>query len=179
MTVPNLMECPFFYPSGWNAERAYGIACYDFQGQYADELPLREGQTVYLLKHVNDEWIHGESNGKQGIFPTSFITIIKDCQPQVQKPEARQLEAQKLEIQKPEASAEGPTINWTAQPTRSEINLDSVIARNLNQLETSVKSPQSGFKQSRLDAISSIIRAVTRLVFLSLAWKDQLRGSSR
>ena len=60
--------------------RPYGTVSYDFQGQQADELSLYAGQTVYLIRHVNAEWIEGETDGGlRGIFPTAFVEIVVDC----------------------------------------------------------------------------------------------------
>jgi len=105
--------------------------------------------------------MYGESDGKQGIFPTSFITIVKDCDPQVKIPETQKAELQEPESQKPEThkpetqkqetSIQRPSINWTTHPGRSNISLDSVIAQNLNQLE---KSNQSNLKQPRFNSNS-------------------------
>ena len=61
----------------------YGIASYDYQARYADELTLTEGQVVYLVKHVNSEWSQGKTSrgpdSRVAIFPTSFIQIVIDC----------------------------------------------------------------------------------------------------
>jgi hypothetical protein len=59
--------------------RPYGIASYDFRGQQSDELSFSVGQTVFLFRHVNAEWMEGEANGRKGIFPTLFVDIVVDC----------------------------------------------------------------------------------------------------
>lgn len=58
---------------------SYGYALYPFQAEYANELSLKGGEIVNLIRHVDNNWIEGEIDGKTGIFPTSFINIIVDC----------------------------------------------------------------------------------------------------
>lgn len=78
-----ILSCPPIPPRKVDDQkngRPYGIASYDFQGQQADELSLYAGQTVFLIRHVNAEWMEGEtSDGRKGIFPTSFLEILIDC----------------------------------------------------------------------------------------------------
>lgn len=69
--------------------RPYGISLYPFEGQFANELSFAEGEVVFLIEHVDSEWIKGEVNGRKGIFPASFINVVIDCdapvQPVIQK----------------------------------------------------------------------------------------------
>lgn len=37
---------------------------------------LQEGDTVRILKRINDDWLYGECNGKRGQFPASFVSSI-------------------------------------------------------------------------------------------------------
>jgi hypothetical protein len=50
-------------------------ALFDFEGQTAEELPLRKGEEVRVLEEVSKDWWRGESlgSGRQGIFPTNYI----------------------------------------------------------------------------------------------------------
>jgi len=59
--------------------RPYGISLYAFSAQFANELSFSEGEVVYLLEHVDREWIKGEVDGRRGIFPADFINIVVDC----------------------------------------------------------------------------------------------------
>lgn len=47
-------------------------AKHDFAGSAADELPLRVGQIVEVKSEVNGDWYMGESEGLNGIFPSSY-----------------------------------------------------------------------------------------------------------
>ncbi|XP_031841944.1 SH3 domain-containing lethal (3) 05822 isoform X2 [Nomia melanderi] len=58
-----------------NIKEPYGIALYDFPVTHADDLPLKEGDIVYLIKKINDDWMEGRVGNQQGIFPINFINI--------------------------------------------------------------------------------------------------------
>ena len=47
-------------------------ALYDFPGDAADELRLRVGQVVEIKSEMNGDWFIGESEGKSGLFPSSY-----------------------------------------------------------------------------------------------------------
>jgi SH3 domain len=61
------------------AVKPYGISLYAFEGQFANELSFAEGEVVFLVEHVDSDWIKGEVNGRRGIFPSNFINIVVDC----------------------------------------------------------------------------------------------------
>lgn len=50
---------------------------FDFRGSGGTELNLRRGQLVFLLRRVNADWLEGAVNEHTGIFPQSFVKIIK------------------------------------------------------------------------------------------------------
>lgn len=58
---------------------AYGRALYPFQAESSNELSLKGGEIVNLIKYVDENWIEGEIDGKTGIFPANFINVIVDC----------------------------------------------------------------------------------------------------
>ncbi|OWF54976.1 dynamin-binding protein-like [Mizuhopecten yessoensis] len=57
----------------------YARTLYPFVGQSDDELTFRGNEMVYLIQHVDDQWIEGELEGKTGLFPASYVSIIVDC----------------------------------------------------------------------------------------------------
>ncbi|XP_068082525.1 dynamin-binding protein isoform X2 [Anabrus simplex] len=57
----------------------YGITLYPFYAQFDNELSFHEGEIVTLIRHVNKEWVEGKIDGRKGIFPSSYINIIVDC----------------------------------------------------------------------------------------------------
>ncbi|BGP17864.1 hypothetical protein JCM10213_008339 [Rhodosporidiobolus nylandii] len=55
-------------------------ALFDFEGQTAEELPLRRGEEVRVLEEVSADWWRGESErtGRRGIFPTNYVESLPD-----------------------------------------------------------------------------------------------------
>ncbi|KAJ8363251.1 hypothetical protein SKAU_G00120820 [Synaphobranchus kaupii] len=52
-------------------------AMFDFSGTGKLELSLRAGEVIFLLKRVNADWLEGTVRDRTGIFPQSFVKIIK------------------------------------------------------------------------------------------------------
>ncbi|XP_071465613.1 neutrophil cytosol factor 4 isoform X3 [Marmota flaviventris] len=53
-------------------------ALFDFTGNRKLELSFKAGDVIFLLSRVNKDWLEGTSQGATGIFPTSFVKILKD-----------------------------------------------------------------------------------------------------
>ena len=45
---------------------------------------------VFLVEHVDSDWIKGEVNGRRGIFPSNFINVVVDCAAKPQQPVQQQ-----------------------------------------------------------------------------------------
>nr|XP_040137741.1 neutrophil cytosol factor 4 [Ictidomys tridecemlineatus] len=60
----------------WHAPRAQAL--FDFTGNSKLELSFKAGDVIFLLSRVNKDWLEGTSQGATGIFPTSFVKILKD-----------------------------------------------------------------------------------------------------
>ncbi|XP_018362454.1 PREDICTED: abl interactor 1 isoform X1 [Trachymyrmex cornetzi] len=58
-----------------DSNEPYGIALYDFSATHPNDLALKEGDIVQLVKKVNDDWLEGRIGNRQGIFPLNFIDI--------------------------------------------------------------------------------------------------------
>uniref|UniRef100_A0A3B5MNZ0 Neutrophil cytosolic factor 4 n=1 Tax=Xiphophorus couchianus TaxID=32473 RepID=A0A3B5MNZ0_9TELE len=52
-------------------------AMFDFRGNGKAELNLKRGEVIFLLRRVNADWLEGTANNQTGIFPESFVKIIK------------------------------------------------------------------------------------------------------
>ncbi|XP_023719829.1 SH3 domain-containing protein 19 isoform X3 [Cryptotermes secundus] len=57
-------------------------ALYSFAAETWEDLELQEGASVYVISRINDDWLYGESNGKYGQFPASFVDHIPSILPQ-------------------------------------------------------------------------------------------------
>ncbi|XP_072527043.1 neutrophil cytosol factor 4 [Salminus brasiliensis] len=52
-------------------------AVFDFSGSGKLELSLKAGDVIFLLRRVNADWLEGTVKDRIGIFPESFVKIIK------------------------------------------------------------------------------------------------------
>ncbi|XP_036421022.1 neutrophil cytosol factor 4 [Colossoma macropomum] len=52
-------------------------AVFDFNGSGKLELSLKAGDVIFLLRRVNADWLEGTVKDRIGIFPESFVKIIK------------------------------------------------------------------------------------------------------
>ncbi|KAK5925819.1 hypothetical protein CgunFtcFv8_021444 [Champsocephalus gunnari] len=50
---------------------------FDFRGNSKAELDLKKGDVIFLLQRVNADWLEGTVNNQTGIFPQSFVKVIK------------------------------------------------------------------------------------------------------
>ncbi|XP_043922501.1 neutrophil cytosol factor 4 isoform X2 [Protopterus annectens] len=57
-------------------------ALYDFKGDGRLELSFKAGDIIHLLRRVNKDWLEGTIRNTTGIFPKSFVKIIKDLPPE-------------------------------------------------------------------------------------------------
>lgn len=51
-------------------------ALYDFCPQMKEDLALKPGQKIKVLKVISSDWLLGESNGKVGQFPANFVEPV-------------------------------------------------------------------------------------------------------
>ncbi|XP_036620710.1 sorbin and SH3 domain-containing protein 2 isoform X4 [Trichosurus vulpecula] len=54
-------------------ERLPARAVYDFKAQTSKELSFKKGDTVYILRKIDQNWYEGEHHGRIGIFPISYV----------------------------------------------------------------------------------------------------------
>ncbi|XP_072899004.1 SH3 domain-containing protein 19 isoform X3 [Hemitrygon akajei] len=59
-------------------KRGMAKALYNFVGDNEDELNFKVGDTIILLESIDADWLKGELQGKEGIFPRSFVQVLKD-----------------------------------------------------------------------------------------------------
>nr|KAF6461039.1 sorbin and SH3 domain containing 2 [Molossus molossus] len=54
-------------------EKLPAKAVYDFKAQTSKELSFKKGDTVYILRKIDQNWYEGELQGRVGIFPISYV----------------------------------------------------------------------------------------------------------
>ncbi|NXD98928.1 SH3R2 ligase, partial [Chaetorhynchus papuensis] len=52
-------------------------ALYTYRGHNPGELRFNKGDTIVLLRQLDDNWYLGEANGVSGVFPASSVQVIK------------------------------------------------------------------------------------------------------
>ena len=53
-------------------------ALHDYRSESPDDLSFVAGDIIRLKERVNAEWLRGETAGRRGMFPASFVEIIED-----------------------------------------------------------------------------------------------------
>lgn len=53
-------------------------ALFEFLAEQEGELSLKVGDTIITTAWINDEWLQGTCNDKEGIFPVQFVQILED-----------------------------------------------------------------------------------------------------
>ncbi|KAI9009301.1 SH3 domain-containing protein [Phycomyces nitens] len=56
-------------------------ALYDFPGTNPRELPLKKGEVVQVLEHVDNDWWRGSLHGRTGVFPRTYIRPLEPSRP--------------------------------------------------------------------------------------------------
>ncbi|XP_072341633.1 vinexin isoform X3 [Scyliorhinus torazame] len=61
-------------------EYGEAIAVFNFKGDLSVELSFRKGETISLIRRVDDNWLEGRITGtnRQGIFPANYVQVVKD-----------------------------------------------------------------------------------------------------
>ncbi|XP_074444364.1 sorbin and SH3 domain-containing protein 2 isoform X12 [Larus michahellis] len=54
-------------------EKLPARAVYDFKAQTSKELSFKKGDTIYILRKIDQNWYEGEHHGRVGIFPISYV----------------------------------------------------------------------------------------------------------
>ncbi|NXU53636.1 SRBS2 protein, partial [Turnix velox] len=64
---------PFLIPLPSVSSKLPARAVYDFKAQTSKELSFKKGDTVYILRKIDQNWYEGEHHGRVGIFPISYV----------------------------------------------------------------------------------------------------------
>ena len=73
----NLTSQPAAGPEGlYNVPVERVVAIYDYDAQGDEELDLRDGDIVTVLRKEDSTWWLGELNGKEGMFPRQYVEVL-------------------------------------------------------------------------------------------------------
>lgn len=53
-------------------------ALFDFKAENSGELSFKTGDIIVTLEWVNEEWISGRLGDEEGMFPVSFVKVLKE-----------------------------------------------------------------------------------------------------
>lgn len=58
------------------------VALYDYAGKSDDDLSIEQGDYILLIQHLDSDWSYGRLNGREGMFPRSYVesTGMKNSQ---------------------------------------------------------------------------------------------------
>lgn len=65
-------------PSSCPPPPLFSQALFDFTGNSKLELNFKVGDVIFLLSRINKDWLEGTVRGATGIFPQSFVKILKE-----------------------------------------------------------------------------------------------------
>lgn len=51
-------------------------ALYDFEPENDNELSFKEGDIIQLNSQIDDNWYEGTVNGRNGLFPVSYVQVL-------------------------------------------------------------------------------------------------------
>lgn len=63
-------------------EKQPARAIYDFKAQTAKELTFKKGDTVNIIRQIDNNWYEGEHRGRVGIFPMSYVEKMPSMEKQ-------------------------------------------------------------------------------------------------
>lgn len=52
-------------------------AIHDYPGENPDDLSFKTGDKIRVTERIDSDWLMGEYNGKQGLFPASFVEVVQ------------------------------------------------------------------------------------------------------
>ena len=65
--------------------RPYARTLYPYEAVGPDEISFMDNEILHLLEHYSGGWSRGIVDGKEGLFPTSYVDVIVDCSPSIKE----------------------------------------------------------------------------------------------
>ncbi|KAG5635482.1 hypothetical protein H0H81_011086 [Sphagnurus paluster] len=68
-------------PAASSTQQARALWAYNENGQDADDLSFAAGDIIEIIEETNTDWWMGRVNGKQALFPSSYVEKIRSAAP--------------------------------------------------------------------------------------------------
>ncbi|XP_074650321.1 intersectin-1-like [Tubulanus polymorphus] len=150
----------------------HGKALFDYDSPHETDLSFKQGDYILLLRWIDDDWICGELDGREGMFPKNFIEVIEplpeDRTEEVQKPSHT---ANNLDISRPRCRA---LFDFEAQ-TADDLSFSSGdIIRLLSRIQTE-------WAQGELNGVQGLfplafVEIVEDLPHEDVGWSNDVAG---
>ena len=76
--IQEFVLCLQILPEFYVADVPTVTALHDYQGESSNDLSFNAGDNIKVVKRINSDWLMGELNGKEGLFPASFVESESD-----------------------------------------------------------------------------------------------------
>ncbi|NXD00084.1 SH3R2 ligase, partial [Certhia familiaris] len=143
-------------------------ALYTHRGHNPGELRFNKGDTIVLLRQLDEHWYLGELNGASGVFPASSVQVIKHLplpRPLYGRDPAEGKDI--LTLQKPSSPAQqllqATKSHWSPQPKGASLPPGSPKAKVTGPVPFP-KGPDSRRKSLRQFSITTALNTLNRMV---------------
>ncbi|ELT98951.1 hypothetical protein CAPTEDRAFT_37274, partial [Capitella teleta] len=75
---PPETEAQMFFSSAVDPSLPHCLALHAYASETSGDLCFNEGQLIQLKERVDADWLKGSVDGREGIFPSGFVEIVKD-----------------------------------------------------------------------------------------------------
>ncbi|XP_026215813.1 SH3 domain-containing protein 19 isoform X2 [Anabas testudineus] len=70
----SMVASPSAHPAeASNSSEDWVVALYDYAGKSDDDLSIEQGDYILLIQHLDSDWSYGRLNGREGMFPRSYV----------------------------------------------------------------------------------------------------------
>lgn len=53
---------------------------FDYDAENSDELTIKVGEIVEIIREVEDGWWEGSIHGRTGVFPSNFVELVNESE---------------------------------------------------------------------------------------------------